>query len=250
MRWLACLPLVAAACARPAPPPIANAPDAQTAAGSTAAALAPVITAPHASACPLQWDALDEIAPARIALQPMPAPGAALPDDCPPDFEPARLLAAPCADCDQGELARGRHAVLEVVGPDGSGRFVGLGLAVDGPTPGFACATASTVGWRHLYPVADQLAPLPWLADVAPAHAGVEWIAWHRLPWGDSELDNALVPVVYALDGDTLVRRDDHARALAHRVAAAYATLATTADPDQPLACYRALADILDRWGE
>ena len=54
---------------------------------------------------------------------------------------------------------------VAIDGPAGSGRFVQVGVAVGGAAPRFACASASTVAWRHLHAVAEQLAPLPWLVD-------------------------------------------------------------------------------------
>jgi len=69
------------------------------------------------------------------------------------------------------------------------------------------------------------------------------------LPWGDSEASNGLVPVIYVLEGDALVRRDDRGVALARRVAAAYRTLRSMRDRG-PLACYEALARALEHWDQ
>lgn len=234
------------ACTAAPAPPVANRVAAPS--GPTTASR-PVITAARATPrCPLAWDELDAAAPARIELRPIPAAGTALPDDCPADFDPAAGWRASCPDCARGELAPGRLATLEVEGPAGSGRFARLGLVVGGPRPGYACVAASTVGWRHLYRVAELLAPLPWLADVGDDDATVELVAWQRLPFGGSEAEVALVPVVYELDGDALVRRDDHGRALAARVGAAYVRLADIADPGADVACYRVVARALAGW--
>lgn len=210
------------------------------------APLAPVVTRPALDdACPLAWDELAEAAPPTIALTPaVPDGGAA--DMCPGDFDPAAVRAG-CPDCVAGRMG-GDHAMLQVEGPAGSGRFVSLGLVVDGSRPAVACVMASTVAWRHLVEVADRLAPLPWLADL-DGDGDAELITWHRLPWGGSEFENALVPVVYVRAGDLLVRRDDRARALAARVADAYRALAARGTPGPEPACRRAITAALDGWG-
>ncbi|MCE9579128.1 MAG: hypothetical protein K8W52_38755 [Deltaproteobacteria bacterium] len=246
MRSLALL-LVITACATP-PTPIANTrgPD-----PAPVTAIAPVRSAPTAAAaCPLGWDEFALAATPTIALQPM-VPGQAMPEECPWDFDPSVALAHGCADCVSGTIAPGRRAVLAIAGPAGSGHFASLGLVVDGPQPRFACLLASTVGWRYLAPVAHRLSPLPWLADLDGDHL-VELIAWQRLPWGNDEVSNALAPVVYALSGDTLVRRDDRGRALASKVGDAYAALAALpddADAPRPKACFLAVEDALRHWG-
>jgi hypothetical protein len=205
--------------------------------------------APPADACPLRWAELG--GPEALALAPWPVERR--PDEwCPEGFDPAALLApGGCAepDCTTGVMGGGRRVALAIEGPAGSGRFAALGLAVEGAPPRGSCALASTVAWRHLHRVADLLAPLPWLADV-DGDGAAELIVWQRLPWGDSEMENGLVPVVYALEGDRLLRRDRRGAALAARVAAAYRKLAAVADRREPLACYRALADALERWGD
>lgn len=189
-------------------------------------------------ACPLSWDEL--YAPARIPLLPW---GTALPDDC-PDFDAAQLLASGgCTDPDCiAATLDGRPSAFVMEGPAGSGRFASLALAIGDTAPRFACVTASTVGWRHLYAVANQLAPLPWFADIS-GDGRPELVAWQRLPWGNSEIDNGMVPIVYAVEGDALVRHDELGIALARKVAAAYRTLAARPDAS---ACYSVLASVLD----
>lgn len=206
----------------------------------------PVVTQPAPDPdCPLAWDELIDIAPPTIALAPLPGEPE-WPEECPLDFDPAATLAG-CADCVAGRMT-GDRAGLLVDGPAGSGRFYNLGLVVDGPRPMYACMMASTVAWRHLVEVADRLAPLPWLDDL-DGDGDAELITWHRLPWGSSEFENALVPVVYVRAGDQLVRRDDRARALAARVADAYRALATRGTPGPEPACQRAITAALDGWG-
>ncbi len=208
-----------------------------------APATRPVVTRPAPDPdCPLAWDELAEIAPPTIALTPPPADGA-LPEECPLEFTPG----AACPDCVTGRMG-GDPAALLVDGPAGSGRFYNLGLVVGGARPLYACAMASTVAWRHLVEVADRLAPLPWLDDL-DGDGDAELITWHRLPWGGSEFENALVPVVYVRAGDQLVRRDDRGRALAARVADAYRALATRGTPGPEPACQRAITAALDGWG-
>jgi hypothetical protein len=189
-------------------------------------------------ACPLSWSEL--YAPARI---PLVAWGAAMPDDC-PDFDAAQLLApGGCvAPACTSATVDGRATAFVMEGPGGSGRFASLALAVGGATPRFACITSSTVGWRHLAAVANQLAPLPWFDDVN-GDGRPELVAWQRLPWGSSESENGMVPIVYALEGDALVRHDELGIALAKKVAAAYRTLASRPDASP---CFAVLASALE----
>ncbi len=206
--------------------------------------LTPVVTRPALDPdCPLAWDELADAAPPTIALTP-PPPDDVFPDECPLEFAPD---AAACPDCVTGRMAGDRAALL-VDGPAGSGRFYNVGLVIAGPRPRFACLMASTVAWRHLVEVADRLAPLPWLDDL-DGDGDAELITWHRLPWGGSEFENALVPVVYVRVADQLVRRDDRGRALAARVADAYRALATRGTPGPEPACQRAITAALDGWG-
>jgi hypothetical protein len=190
-------------------------------------------------ACPLSWNELD--APSLIPLL---AWGTDLPDDC-PELDAAQLLApggCVAPDCTTATLD-GRPTAFVMEGPAGSGRFASLALVVGGNAPRFACISASTVGWRHLVEVADQLAPLPWFDDV-DGDGRTELVAWQRLPWGNSEYDNGMVPIVYALEGDALVRRDELGIALHEKVAAAYRTLAARPDASP---CYAVIANALDR---
>lgn len=202
-----------------------------------------------AAACAPRWDELASAAPPRLELAVWSADRAGA-DECPSGFEPDALLAAGVAcespGCVRGAIAPDRPAVLMIEGPAGSGRFVSLGLAVTGEDGTlFVCTTASTVAWRHLHRVADQLTPLPWLDDLD--HDGVaELIVWQRVPWGDSESQVGMAPAIYGWRDGGLARRDGAGRVLAGRVAGAYRTLADdSADPDA--ACYRAIADELDR---
>jgi hypothetical protein len=218
--------------------------------GSQSAAVAPADAA--ASACPLDWSELGEAAPARLTLARWPSAGT-LPDHCPASFDPARLLAGPAAcvapDCVRADLGPGVTAALALDGPGGSGHFWSLGLAVaDHSGVRFACTTASTVGWRHLARVADRLAPLPWLADL-DGDGAAELIVWQRLPWGHDEPSNGLVPAIYQLENDALVRHDAKGISLARRVATAYRALDGDSDSTGPGACNEAIAGVLDRWG-
>ena len=247
MRWLVLLCLVGCWTSRK-PAALAGSPDKPAAAPARLQPL--VLTAQRDAACPLAWDELDEVAPARIALHDRAAhtgdalhdptrTGAAFDragdDECPTGFD----LTAPCPDCSTGAMA-GHHARLLLEGPAGSGRFVSLGLAIDRDR--FACVMGSTVGMRHLH---DRLtAPLPWLADV-DRDGSHELIVWQRLAWGDAESDNGLVPIVYVLDADALVRRDDRARTIAAPIAAAYRVLAAAGGDNA--ACYSAMVAALER---
>lgn len=195
-------------------------------------------------ACPLAGDELEAAAPSVIALAAWP-PGE-LPDGCPEGFDAARVLAAGgCAlpGCEAGTMRGATRAALAIEGPDGSGHFAELGLALPGSPSRFACLQASTVGVRALEVGWHELAPLPWLADV-DGDGAAELVVWQRLPWGDAEVTNALFPIVYVLDGDRLVRRDDRARALRRRVAAVY-DRAAAATSEGDAACFRAVAHAL-----
>ena len=165
-------------------------------------------------------------------------------DECVEGFDPTTTC-VPSPDgpsCFEGTMRGGHKATLSVVGPEGSGRFETLGLSIDGKRG--LCLTASTVGWRYLFPVGHKLAPLPWLTDV-DGDGDAELVVWSRLPWGDSEVTNALVPVVYALDGDRLVRRDDKAKALRVKVADAYHELANLNENPEARACFVAVTAAL-----
>lgn len=196
--------------------------------------LEPVMHAPPApsASCELAWDELTAAAEARIVLGTAPA------EDCVvEDMNPRRMA---------GTMRGGVPARLTIDGPAGSGRFYALDLAVGtGDRERHVCITASTVGWRILDRVGERLAPLPWLDDV-DRDGYVELVVWQRLPFGQSEVDNALFPVVYVLDGDALVRRDDRARALFARVAAAYRERARIAQAGDPTACMTAVAAFLE----
>jgi hypothetical protein len=202
--------------------------------------LDPVLVEPasHGS-CVLRWSELQAAMPPTIDL----ADSDPLGDECVDGFD---LKAAACTpngdDCFQATMRGGHEATLSVVGPEGSGRFETLGLSIDG-TRGL-CLTASTVGWRYLFPVGKMLAPLPWLAD-ADGDGDAELIVWSRLPWGDSEVANALVPVVYALDSERLVRRDDKAKALRVKVADAYHELVNLNENPEARACFVAVTAAL-----
>jgi hypothetical protein len=190
--------------------------------------------------CALRWSELKDMAPPTIDLAPA---NGRLQDECAEGFDPADADCEPgSSDCFQATMRGGRKATLSVIGPEGSGRFVSLGLSVDAKR--FACITASTVGWRYLFPVGERLAPLPWLADV-DGDGDAELIVWTRLPWGDSEVTNALMPVVYVLDGDRLVRRDDRAKALRVKVAGAYHELASRGENPEARACFDAVTAAL-----
>ncbi|MBA3547807.1 MAG: hypothetical protein H0T76_15095 [Nannocystis sp.] len=208
---------------------------------------------PEIYECVLQWEELAATAPTTLPL--LLGPVATLPDDCDVDFDPMRLLDDPAAcrepTCERAVFAGGRQGALLRQGPGGSGRFWSVGLVVaDGQRRRFVCMTASTVGWRHLHPMAAQIGPLQWLADL-DGDGAAEVIIWQRLPWGYSEASNALVPIIYVLDGERLVRSDRSGVAVAATMAAAYRSLAVMTPNDrESVACYRAVADALDHWGE
>lgn len=189
--------------------------------------------------CPLAWTELAEIAPPVIPL--LPADGQRS-DECPADFDPAASCPAG-AECSQAEMRGHTPVTLTLVGPEGSGRFEWTGLSV-GSSHHFACIMGSTVGWRYLYEVGEMLAPLTWLADVDGDHEA-ELVVWTRLPWGDAEITNALMPVVYVLDGDRLVRRDDRSHPLRAKVGAAYKALLARGGNDEARACFSTLSRVL-----
>src|SRR5262245_53588347 len=132
MRYLAVVAL--AACAPPPPAPLAS-----HVAAATPTQLAPVIQQ-HADdpTCQLDWNALDEGAPGRIAL-------AGPTEECPPDFDPKQVLAMCVGDeCVQGTTRGGKRAAAVIHGPEGSGHFFWIGLAVEGGRS--TCMMTSTVG--------------------------------------------------------------------------------------------------------
>jgi hypothetical protein len=229
--------LLLAACASPRP---ASAPLQHTAPPAAPQALTPFIrSAPPVGACHLAWDELVESAPARIELT------NALDDEC---AEGEAFTASEPPDTIRGSMRGGVAAEVVADGPSGSGRFFSVSIAIGaGAKQRHACTMGSTVGWRMLYQVADRLAPLPWLADV-DGDGPMELVVWHRLPWGGghSEVENALFPVVYVLDRDALVRRDDRARPLFAKVAAAYRERVRIADKSDPTECFEAVAAFLE----
>jgi len=210
-------------------------------------ALEPVLETPAGSdECPLRWDELAAYAPATIELTQVasedPRLAVDMNDDC-PGFDPRETTCASGIDCNEAQMHGGNHAALSIVGPAGTGRFFSIGLAVEGK--GFACMTASTVGARALYPAGNQLTRSPWLADV-DGDREAELVVWSRLPWGDAEVTNALMPVVYVLDRSRLVRRDDRSRALRKQVSSAYRGLvAKTPSDDERRACFASVATAL-----
>lgn len=226
----------------PSPAPIASHTSSTTAATSLPAG-PPSTGHPQIddSQCPLHWDEL--VAPTSIPL--VAATTAPDGDECPAMDVSALLAPGGCIapDCIRATID-GRATAFVMEGPAGSGRFASLGLAVADSPPRYACALASTVGWRHLASVGNQLAPLPWYADVN-GDGRIELVVWQRLPWGNSEADNGLVPIVYALEGDALVRRDPLGQMLAMKVAAAYRSLPTL---DQDV-CATVVATALEHWG-
>lgn len=207
----------------------------------SSAPLDPVLVEPasHGS-CVLRWSELQAAMPPTIDL----SANDPLGDECVDGFDPSATCMPNGEDCFRGTMRGGHDATLSVVGPEGSGRFETLGLSIDGKRG--LCLTASTVGWRYLFPVGDRLAPLPWLAD-ADGDGDAELIVWSRLPWGDSEVANALVPVVYALDPsrDRLVRRDDKAKALRVKVADAYHELLNLNESPEARECFVAVTAAL-----
>lgn len=233
--------LVGCGPSKPSPAPIASNTSSTTAATSSSAS-PPSTGQPQIddSQCPLHWDELN--APPTI---PLVAASTPLGDDCPQMDVAALLAPGGCtAPACISATIDGRATAFVMEGPAGSGRFAALGLAVAGSPPRYACATASTVGWRHLVSVANQLAPLPWYADVS-GDGRFELVVWQRLPWGSSEADNGLVPIVYALEGDALVRRDPLGTKLAAKVAAAYRSVPTL-DQDP---CAVVMGTMLEHWG-
>lgn len=187
------------------------------------AVLAASSTAAADPTCALRWDELDASRPAKIELR---AWDSTQIDECPDGFSPhpKRCVAPDCV--------RSGDRVVIVDGPHGSGRFEALGFAVGSR---YYCTLASTVGWRSLSPAAQRaLSPIPWTFD------GL-LVVWSRLSFGDSEMANALAPVVYRVDGTSLVRDDARGAKLAHRVAEAYR--------DSSIECRGAVIDALEHWG-
>jgi hypothetical protein len=232
------LGLLGCASSKPAPTPIASN---TSSAAATTASSPPSTGHPQIddSKCPLHWDEL--VAPPTI---PLVAASTPLGDDC-PQMDVAALLApggCKAPDCISATID-GRATAFVMEGPGGSGRFASLGLALADSPPRYASATASTVGWRHLAMTTSPIAPLPWYADVS-GDGRVELVVWQRLPWGSSEADNGLVPIVYALEGDALVRRDPLGAKLAAKVAAAYRSVPTL---DQDV-CAVAMVKVLEHW--
>lgn len=239
VKALIAIVLVGCGSSKPSPTPIASNTSSTTA---TTSATPPSSGHPTVddSKCPLRWDEL--AAPGTIPLVAGTTP---LGDEC-PEMDVAALLApggCKTPGCTTATID-GRATAFVIDGPAGSGRFASLGLAVADSSPRYACVTASTVGFRHLGTATSQLAPLPWYEDVN-GDGRVELVAWQRLPWGDSEADNGLVPIVYALEGDALVRRDPLGANLAAKVAAAYRSVPTL---DQDL-CAVVMAEALEHWG-
>ena len=203
------------------------------------AVLDPVLVEPASGrTCVLRWNELKAAMPPTIDLRAADPLG----DECVDGFDPRATCVPNGSDCFRATMRGGHEATLSVVGPEGSGHFETLGLSIDGQRG--LCLTASTVGWRYLSAVGHKLAPLPWLTD-ADGDGDAELVVWSRLPWGDSEVTNALVPVVYALDGDRLVRRDDKARALRVKVADAYHELANLNESPEARACFVAVTAAL-----
>lgn len=208
---------------------------------SSPTAMAPVVLPAPAptDTCPLEWEDLYAEMPRRIELSTLGA------DACTDDAEPT-----PCPDCaTDGAVASGARAHHEVDGPAGSEKLWTWRIVVGDRV---ACGEGSTVGWRHFAgkpPAAEIIAPLQWFADV-DGDGTYEVIVWQPLAWGDAALTMGLVPFVYAVDTEALVRRDDLAQPLRSKVAAAYRLLAATTDPRELVgdfvACYRALATGLD----
>ncbi|HUS29535.1 MAG TPA: hypothetical protein VMZ53_13575 [Kofleriaceae bacterium] len=224
------------------PAPIANRtpPDAAVAGDAPLAKLDPILIEPASGrSCALRWDELRGAAPPTIDLVPA---SSKLTDDCPEGFDPVSNICAEGAGCVHATMRGGEEATLSIRGPEGSGRFNAVGLSIGGKR--FACITASTVGWRLIAESGDKLAPLKWLEDV-DGDKDAELVIWTRLPWGDSEVANALMPVVYVLDGDRLVRRDDRAKALRVKVAGVYHGLVNLAPDGEKKACFVALTAAL-----
>jgi hypothetical protein len=203
---------------------------------------------------PFRWNEVN--APARIALQTV-DPHATASDRC-PGFDPVEVfrpngcttgIRIPDSeaeiDCTIGTMRGGGHVAVQTFGPEGSGRYWSVGIALDSPAHPSACVEASTVGFRLLSPVAQMVAPMPWFADV-DGNGEREVILWQRVPWGDSEITNGLYPVVYALDGEVLVRRDDLATPLRTRIASSYRELVRQDPSDDQASCIRAFAFALE----
>ena len=211
-------------------------------------------TPPVDKSCPLRWDELD--APARIPLSTFNS--AAPPDEC-RDFDPTELfkpggcqrdVAIPDShgeiDCEIAPMRGGARVAVQTIGPEGSGRFWWVSVAIDGPKRLSACLMASTVGWRQVFSVGNLIAPLEWFADL-DKDGERDLILWRRLPWGDAEVDNGIYPVAYVLDGTELVRRDDLAAAQRARLAHAYRVLLQREPKHSDAKCLRAVARALEQ---
>ncbi|HTR54966.1 MAG TPA: hypothetical protein VMJ10_29975 [Kofleriaceae bacterium] len=221
------LPAIAivASCGAPGvvpPQPAHGSPVANSVTSAPAPRLEPfVVPSPRGDeTCHLRGDEIDEVAPPVIALAAWTPAGGG--DDCPTGFVATVTDSAACSGCESGRTHDGRRVRLVIDGPNGSEHLFALGLAVDGTPTRFACLPASTVGIRALGGTPDGFGRMPWLADLD--HDGAsELVVWEPLAWGDAAVQTALFPVVYAIDGDRLVRRDDRAKELRHTVAGWYA---------------------------
>jgi len=212
-------------------------------------------TPPIDKACPFRWDELELDAPARISLATF---NPAAPSDECREFDPVEVFKPGACksgipipdsqaelDCEIAPMRGGANVAVQTIGPEGSGRYWSVGIAIDGPNHPFACLTASTVGFRQVFSVGKLIAPIQWFADL-DKNGDRELILWHRLPWGSAEIENGMYPVAYVLDGTELVRRDDLAVATRARLAHAYRALLHREPKHSDAKCLHAVATALE----
>jgi hypothetical protein len=135
--------------------------------------------------------------PLRLAEHPVPD-GEASCDDY---RKVAGMLDAGEASGAESGTLGGHRAVARSDGPHGSGHFWDVQLAVvrDGGQKIGACLLTSTTGWRNVGH--DSAAGFgPWRMLVKD-----RFVLWSTLVVGAAEYDSLLLPLVYRLEGSTLV---------------------------------------------
>jgi hypothetical protein len=142
--------------------------------------------------------------PAPIAL------GAA--DECEDEIAAAkdmltsRAASMPDAIAGTGDLDGTRAAVV-ATGPNGSGHFWNVGIAVGAP-PLVACVTTSTAAWRNIGGNAAVSKLFPRFDPLAVPHRFTLWTNINSLPPNDEGRDIApsllLLPMVFRLAGERL----------------------------------------------
>ncbi|MFO0598934.1 MAG: esterase-like activity of phytase family protein [Myxococcaceae bacterium] len=107
-----------------------------------------------------------------------------------------------CASKAKAALAKSTKAItthraaVELDGPNGSGRYWSVAIAIDAqPTPLTACLDETTIGHRWSHQV-----PLPKWEPLQDDHL----VLWTSAPVSGEPLPSVLAPLVYGLDGGTL----------------------------------------------